>query len=139
LLIDVSGLCSSTMVNGQSVGRILTFLASKMKLLLSKRRVEALVDVPCPSREYISYCHVCRQIFISSLIFCFTSNICLSCKAREKGHDWNYRNMFIHKFCGSLSPRHGASSVGPCHHGMARPRVADEGTGLRYGRQLRIH
>jgi hypothetical protein len=25
------------------------------------------------------------------------------------------------RVCGSLSPRHGASSVGPCHHGMARP------------------
>jgi hypothetical protein len=31
-------------------------------------------------------------------------------------------------FVGSLSPRHGASSVGPCHHGIARPQVVDGGT-----------
>ena len=23
--------------------------------------------------------------------------------------------------------------VGPCHHGMARPQIADGGKGLRYG------
>jgi hypothetical protein len=29
--------------------------------------------------------------------------------------------------------------LGPCPHGMARPRVADGGTASRYGGQLRIH
>jgi hypothetical protein len=28
--------------------------------------------------------------------------------------------------------------VGPCRHGMARPRVADGGTASEYGGQLRI-
>jgi hypothetical protein len=31
-----------------------------------------------------------------------------------------------------------AVNVGPCHHGMARPQVADGGDGLKYEGQLRI-
>jgi hypothetical protein len=29
--------------------------------------------------------------------------------------------------------------MGPCHHSMARPRVADRGTASSYGGYLRIH
>jgi hypothetical protein len=36
---------------------------------------------------------------------------------------------------GSLSP----CKVGPCHHSMARPQVADGGTASSYGRSQRIY
>jgi hypothetical protein len=52
----------------------------------------------------------------------------ISCPAETVGFSTRTPFRGIHKLNPSLSVK-----VGPCHHGMARPQVADGGTVSSYG------